>query len=102
MEHFLRKRSIAEPIRPPCYSLHIYEPSDWSGDSWLASCKHAKRVIMMAVRSANRFWTKAAARAFSSKVPEITTVGIVGMGLMGHGIAQVAASNGFKVLRFLR
>ena len=37
---------------------------------------------------------------FSAKAPvaEIKTVGIVGLGLMGHGIAQLAASNGYKVV----
>ncbi|RHY31671.1 hypothetical protein DYB32_003253, partial [Aphanomyces invadans] len=38
-------------------------------------------------------------RAFSSKmVPEITRVGMVGMGLMGHGIAQTAAMAGYDVI----
>jgi UDP-N-acetyl-D-mannosaminuronate dehydrogenase len=31
-------------------------------------------------------------------VTEIKTVGVVGLGLMGHGIAQLAASNGYKVV----
>ncbi|KAF0689040.1 Aste57867_19455 [Aphanomyces stellatus] len=40
------------------------------------------------------------ARAFSTKttVPEITRVGMVGMGLMGHGIAQTAAAAGYDVV----
>lgn len=33
-----------------------------------------------------------------SLVPEIRKVGIVGLGLMGHGIAQVAAQRGFTVV----
>ncbi|RHY07727.1 hypothetical protein DYB36_001128 [Aphanomyces astaci] len=40
-----------------------------------------------------------ARRAFSSKtIPEITRVGMVGMGLMGHGIAQTAATAGYDVI----
>jgi phosphoglycerate dehydrogenase-like enzyme len=30
-------------------------------------------------------------------VTEIKTVGMVGLGLMGHGIAQMAANSGYKV-----
>ena len=46
-----------------------------------------------------------AARGFSSTslsppVPKIKSVGCVGLGLMGHGIAQAAASNGFNVVAF--
>ncbi|OQR95289.1 hydroxyacyl-coenzyme A dehydrogenase, mitochondrial precursor [Thraustotheca clavata] len=38
-------------------------------------------------------------RAFSSKtIPEITRVGMVGLGLMGHGIAQTAAMAGYDVV----
>ena len=37
-------------------------------------------------------------RSFSTAAPSIKTVGIVGMGLMGHGIAQVAASKGYEVV----
>jgi 3-hydroxyacyl-CoA dehydrogenase len=39
-------------------------------------------------------------RSFSNAAPvtEIKTVGIVGLGLMGHGIAQMAANVGYKVV----
>ena len=37
------------------------------------------------------------ARSFSS-APEIKKVGVVGLGLMGHGIAQTAAEKGFEVV----
>jgi 3-hydroxyacyl-CoA dehydrogenase len=39
-----------------------------------------------------------AARAFSSSPVEFKKVGMVGLGLMGHGIAQTAASSGFQVV----
>ena len=32
------------------------------------------------------------------KVKEITTVGVVGLGLMGHGIAQISAAAGFQTV----
>ena len=37
-------------------------------------------------------------RCFSSSTGNVSTVGIVGLGLMGHGIAQVAAEKGFAVV----
>ena len=37
-------------------------------------------------------------RRFSTSAPEIKRVGVVGLGLMGHGIAQIAAEKGFEVL----
>ena len=37
------------------------------------------------------------ARSFSS-VKEVKKVGVVGLGLMGHGVAQVSAAAGFEVL----
>ena len=36
-------------------------------------------------------------RRFST-APEIKRVGVVGLGLMGHGIAQTAAEKGFEVV----
>jgi 3-hydroxyacyl-CoA dehydrogenase len=33
-----------------------------------------------------------------STAPNVHTVGVVGLGLMGHGIAQVAATAGYKVI----
>lgn len=40
-----------------------------------------------------------ARRAFSSgAVQDVQTVGVVGLGLMGHGIAQAAATAGMKVI----
>ena len=39
----------------------------------------------------------AQARAFSAAIEK---VGVVGLGLMGHGIAQVSAQAGFQVLHF--
>jgi len=36
-------------------------------------------------------------RRFST-APEIKRVGVVGLGLMGHGIAQTAAEKGFEVI----
>ena len=36
-------------------------------------------------------------RSFSSG-PPIAKVGVIGLGLMGHGIAQVAAEKGFEVM----
>jgi len=38
------------------------------------------------------------ARGFATAPHGVTTVGVVGLGLMGHGIAQAAAEKGFKVL----
>ena len=38
------------------------------------------------------------ARGFSSSPAGISTVGVVGLGLMGHGIAQTAAEKGFSVV----
>jgi 3-hydroxyacyl-CoA dehydrogenase len=38
------------------------------------------------------------ARHFSSTPHGVTTVGVVGLGLMGHGIAQTAAEKGFNVV----
>ena len=38
------------------------------------------------------------ARFFSSAPHGVTTVGVVGLGLMGHGIAQTAAEKGFSVV----
>lgn len=35
---------------------------------------------------------------FSTKSYDIKKVGIVGLGLMGHGIAQITAQAGYKVL----
>lgn len=40
----------------------------------------------------------AASRAFSSDAIEFKKVGMVGLGLMGHGIAQTAATAGFEVV----
>ena len=40
----------------------------------------------------------AAARHMSSGVDGCQTIGVIGMGLMGHGIAQVAAQSGFDVV----
>ena len=37
-------------------------------------------------------------RFFSTTFPEIKKVGVVGLGLMGHGIAQTAAEKGFEVV----
>ena len=37
-------------------------------------------------------------RGFASKTAGIETVGVVGLGLMGHGIAQAAAEKGYKVV----
>jgi len=37
------------------------------------------------------------ARDFSSAIP-IKKVGVLGLGLMGHGIAQISAENGFEVI----
>jgi len=37
-------------------------------------------------------------RSFSTQVPEIKRVGMVGLGLMGHGIAQTAATAGYEVV----
>ena len=40
-------------------------------------------------------------RSFSSTIPALEdkkdVIGVVGLGLMGHGIAQVAAANGYQV-----
>lgn len=40
------------------------------------------------------------ARAFSSNGEKISKVGVVGLGLMGHGIAQISAQSGLKVVAF--
>ena len=37
-------------------------------------------------------------RGFASKAAGIETVGVIGLGLMGHGIAQNAAEKGYKVV----
>jgi D-arabinose 1-dehydrogenase-like Zn-dependent alcohol dehydrogenase len=37
-------------------------------------------------------------RRFSAKASKIQNVGVVGLGLMGHGIVQIAAQNGFNVV----
>jgi len=42
--------------------------------------------------------TRTARRMFSSTPHGVTTVGVVGLGLMGHGIAQTAAEKGFAVV----
>ena len=54
--------------------------------------RHAQRV---AARSFLRTQTSA---AFSTGAPDIKKVGVIGLGLMGHGIAQTAASSGFEVV----
>ena len=54
--------------------------------------RHAQRV---AARSFLRTQTFA---AFSTGAPDIKKVGVIGLGLMGHGIAQTAASSGFEVV----
>ena len=47
-------------------------------------------------RSSSAFM--AARRLFSSTPHGVTTVGVVGLGLMGHGIAQTAAEKGYSVV----
>lgn len=42
--------------------------------------------------------SKQAMRALSSGAGDIKRVGVVGLGLMGHGIAQTAAQSGFDVV----
>ena len=46
------------------------------------------RTMKVIARSQRRF----------STAPEIKRVGVVGLGLMGHGIAQTAAEKGFEVV----
>ncbi len=55
---------------------------------------------MLAARAAKRTSNRAMSTVLSPPVPKFETVGCVGLGLMGHGIAQAAASNGMKVLAF--
>lgn len=57
------------------------------------------RPYLKALRPAQVLVRTAGLRTLSS-VPEINTVGVVGMGLMGHGIAQVAAMAGYQVVAF--
>lgn len=54
-------------------------------------------MIRSALRSLSAPRRAAVARAFSS-APEFKKVGMVGLGLMGHGIAQTAAAAGFQVV----
>ena len=44
-----------------------------------------------------RFYRVAGARPFSTAY-SVSTVGVIGLGLMGHGIAQAAAEKGYKVV----
>ena len=41
---------------------------------------------------------KAKKKSEKEKMPQIKTIGVVGAGQMGKGIAQVAAQTGFKVI----
>ena len=50
------------------------------------------------LRATLRLAPNASARHFSSTPHGVTTVGVVGLGLMGHGIAQTAAEKGFSVV----
>lgn len=50
---------------------------------------------------ARKSFHRLATRTFATlPVPEIKKVGCVGLGLMGHGIAQAAATNGFEVVAY--
>ena len=54
---------------------------------------------LIMLRSTLRLAPRASvARHFSSTPHGVTTVGVVGLGLMGHGIAQTAAEKGFNVV----
>ena len=54
--------------------------------------------MLRAVATATRFRARSAVRHFSATPHGVTTVGVVGLGLMGHGIAQTAAEKGFQVV----
>ena len=63
-----------------------------------------RRAMFHSARALARFAARrrhafgATARHLSSGVDGCQTVGVIGMGLMGHGIAQVAATAGFDVV----
>merc|ERR1712185_186046 len=54
---------------------------------------------MMSMMTRRLLLRSASSRGFSSAAEHgVKTVGVVGLGLMGHGIAQTAAEKGFAVV----
>ena len=72
--------SEVAPTAPPCLHVKVFIKPRRSS--------HMMRASFRSVTT----------RGFASKAAGIETVGVIGLGLMGHGIAQNAAEKGYKVV----
>ncbi len=54
------------------------------------------RIVSKQIRTVNKPLVQL--NSFLSTTKEIKRVGVVGLGLMGHGIAQVTAQSGYEVV----
>ena len=77
------------------FTVSLFHQAQRTGRRTLRALERGCRNQMLT--AVHRF-VRHGARSYSTAGAEVTKVGVIGLGLMGHGIAQATAEKGYEVV----